>query len=1014
MSATQRFHPEEQYDPDASLAGIHAAVARLPVLAAKGTGSLIRVSSASQATRSGGSLKFQREQERFLESHGAPTTNHRVFDARGESADAGVDRPVFRQLLEAVRRREIFVVLVSDADRIARNDPDSEALYDALQDIGGLVVINGEIHDPANTNHRFILRLRALIARYENEQRVFRSLTSKAARAREMSLPVRVATGLVWGSPDDPDFITRMQEAGMENLIAEEALQSHRTKVVREGRRYYVLPYPDAEIAAACRLTVRWLFEEGSITGLLQRISNDPEWPRPGQFPAVGSRRFNPEELHVDTTDEAAGRIRPMWKLLVDPEHGRAEFGRGVLYEWLKSPSVYGTYSARFPKLKKLSHLAASLGTEVIAESAFPSFASVEDQHRVVQILSEPDHPKIRGRWEGPRNYAIPLVYCSHPMPFGETCGRRLGAMYEVGRGGNYRYTSIICGVRGHRFSLPPQVDDEVLDMIQSAFTHDRLCTELDRIRCDGGAGALQLKHLEEEVATLRARAEWENRNAFDARRKGRATMAEFHEAQKERALEELEKRERDLERARARSDADGVITDREYQQIVALSSDLPELIHRARPLEGKLREIVRTLVRRVHARRLGTYAYHLEVELNSGQRLSRIVIARQLRAPQSVQALAHARLAPWLDPVSRSTAEGEEEARNAAEALAAELNDLLRGTSETEWTADRLFTAALLYREGADPGRSGRHQDVNDLAAHLQLAAERVLNAALQGRLGPAHMQGSTLALSPTVEELHSEFPEFASREVAEQANWPVQDVVTLKQLANETGWDRYRIERVAERGAGIRCDGAARQYTRRSAFQIPKEGDLARLLRKAMPKGADEATGRWITWTQAVDLLPGVNVRTFEAHTSVVRPGFGENGLASTYIWIDSQVEARVRKPTLPEAVAALGLPGLRVEDFHLRTDVLERLRGRFGIPSDTAWGAAVGAGHILEVRAQGVTSRRLRAYAWVPDSVTSATSVDAIERFLMGEFTPHHHAATSVDRAPSGEPDTEREAA
>jgi hypothetical protein len=703
-----------------------------------------------------------------------------------------------------------------------------------------------------------------------------------------------------------------------------------------------------------------------------------------------------------------------MWKQLIDPENGRAEYGRGVIYEWLQSPSVYGTYKASFPKLKKLSQSAASLGSEIVVESAFPAFASVDDQHRINLLLSGPDRPKIRGRWPGPRNHALHLVCCNHPMPYGEICGRRLGAMYNADRDGIYRYTSVVCGVRGHRYSLPPQIDDEVLDLVLSVFTSDRLCMELDRIRRDGGAGAVQVERLAEEVSSLVARTEWENRNAFDARRKGKSKAAEFHEAQKERALEELAKKERELERARARSEAVGDISDHEYEQIVALASDLHELIGRARPLVGKVREILRELIGCVHARRLGMYAYHLEVELHSGQRLRRTVIVRHLRAPQPVRALAHGRLAPWLDPASRSTVKGEKEAMEAAEALAAELNSLLEGGSDSAWTADRLFTAALLYSKHENEDRSGPYEDPAELAAKLRLSAGPLLRAALKGTLGPARAHEGTLALCPTAEELHGAFPALARREVAEQAGWPTQDMVTLKQLARETGWNSYRVERVAEQGAGVLCDAAGRCYTRRSEFQIPTEEDLARVLDEAVPEVGDRVNGRWMTWTQAKDRLPGVNIRTFEAHTAVVRPGFGENGLSTSYVWIDPQVEARVRNPTLPEAVVELGLPGVLVQDFHLRTEVLAKLRERFGMPSYHAWRAAVDAGLIIEVRAQGANSRRLQAYALVPRTVMDATSANEIERFLSEAFTPSRYTPTSDQPASSLESGTARGAA
>jgi DNA invertase Pin-like site-specific DNA recombinase len=991
---------EKDYNEKDAETGLFSAIDRLAVLAAKGVGLLIRVSSARQRKRSKGSQKYQQDQVRFLEGYRASTDSIRVFDARGESAKPGAHRPVFKELVAAVRRREIYVVLVSDADRISRNDPDAETLYNALQEIGGLVVVNGEIHDPANSNHRFLLRLRSLIAQYENEQRAFRSLTSKSAKARDLALFVKLPTGLVWASPEDQAFVERMREAGLGDRITEEALALHRTQVRRDGRRYFVFPYPDREINHACTLAVAWLREEGSLTGLLKRIQSDPEWPRPGQFPAVGGWHFNPEA-------EVA------WKPLVGCDDGRDERGRGALYDWFRSPAVYGTYEANFPMLRKLSRLADSLGSAVRVEGAFPSFAAPDDQTRTAALLKNPDRPRIRGTWAGPRNHALSHLFCSHPMPLDSTCRRKLNAMYNAGRPGIYRYLAVACGIRGHLFSLPPQVDDQVLDIVCSAFTPERLKIELDRIQRHDGAEAAQIRMLEEQISELESRARWHDHHAFRAHQQGNTEAVEFHEMQHTRVLAEMGRQRRELEQVRARSALDEAISEKEYEEILSLASDLPELLRRARPIEGKVREILRELIRRVHARRLGSQAYHIEVEFHSGPRVGRTVVARPIRAPQPIQVLAHDRLRPWLEPCARSTAEQEEAAVAAAQALAGELNAALGARARPAWTADRVFTAALMYRHGESDIRTGAWSTPRDLAARSGLPVEGVAAAALLGRLGPARVHGGDLVLCPTREELHRTFPSFARRETARDAGWPAEDLVSLERLQRETGWDRYRIARVAERGSGVVTDAAGRRYTRRSLFRIPCEGELERLLEAAIPAEADRVAGRWITWTRARQRLPGVNINTYESHTAVVRPGYGENGLATVYIWIDPQVEARVRKPTLEDVIAELELEGISAEDFVLRREVLAQLRARFSVPFDAIWRRAVEAGHVLEVRAQGPESRRLSTYALVPAQVMITEEITSVKAFLAGEWMPPGRALTTdvpgtrVDFSPSTAP-------
>lgn len=968
---------EQSYNNSDAERGLYSAIDRIAKLAAQGVGVLIRVSTAQQRMRSQGSQKFQRDQLRYLESFGAPTSNVRIFDARGESARAGAERPIFQQLVTAVKRREVYVVLVSDADRISRNDPDAESLYDALEEIGGLIIVNGEVHDPANSNHRFLLRLRTIIAQYENELRAFRSLTSKSAKARDLALPIKIATGLVWASPEDRDFAERLRAAGMGDLITEEALAGHKTRARRGGREFFVFPFPDREVKLACELTVRWLYEEGSLTGLLKRIESDPQWPKPGYFPAVGCGIFDPAV------------IKNCWKPLVGREDGRDELSRTMLYEWFQSPSIYGIYAIRFPKLRKISRLAASLGSEVHVEDAFPGFAAAEDQQRIAMLLKNPDRPRIRGSWHGERNHALARVYCNHPMPYDQVCGRKLAAMYNARRPGVHRYLAVACGFRGHRYSLPSQIDDYVIDIIHSLFETGQLQIELDRIQRSTDADDLDIRTLREEVSDLEAKVTWHDERAFRASRKGDTAGVEFHESQHQQALSTLNRKRREAERLQAAEDRDRGLTDREYEEILQLASDLPELLRRARPIEGKLREITRELIDRIYTRRVGIGTYQIEVRLHSGYSLARTIIARPIRAPQPVQALAYDRLGAWLSPGSRATIEQENDALSAAEALAAELNGFLGARAKPEWTADRVFTAAHMYQATAVTQRTGVYLSPADLAAEYQMPTSRIMAATLLGHLGPVLVQSGEFTICPTREELHRALPIVARSDVAHSTGWPIDDLVTLKRLGRETGWDRYRIERVAERGSGIVTDEAGRRYTRRTHFRVPTDHEIQCLLAAAIPQGADRRAGEWLTRTQAIDRLPGVNITTFENHTAVVRPGFGENGIATVYIWVDPRVESRVRKPTLEEAVAALELDGVSAEDFYLRRDILANLRERFGIPTNQSWLKAVEAGHIVEVRAQGPKSRRLSTYARIPVEVMTADRVDVVEQFLMGKL-------------------------
>lgn len=967
-------------DNEQTREGIGNAIDLLPSCISRGVALLIRVSSTIQL-KNIGSIEFQAAQIKHLTPYGATTDHLRVFDATDESAKVGADRPVFRELLATVRAGEVGVVVVTDVDRVARNDPDAEELYDALEEKGAILVVNGEIYDPANSAHRLILRIRTAVAQFENDQRVFRSLTARMTKARALKAHVSVGAGLIWASPDDPDFARRLRKQGLEHWIEPEALECHRTDVVKDGKRFFVFPSPDHEVRRACRLAMRWLFETGSLTGVLERIDSHPWWPRPGMFPFPLARKFRPDRPLFD------------WTPVTGRGDGKEELGRARLAGWFRSPSLYGIYRFNAERLKKISRAAAALGTSIREEDAFPAFAPSGAYDRALEILSNPDGGSIRARgsWDGPRNHSIPMMRCAHPMPNGQTCGRKMTAMYSTARKGKHRYLAVACGERGHRYSLPPEVDADVVDLVLTAFTRETLKGELERIQRRDGADEMILQRLQGEVEDLKARVDWDDERAFKARQEGDVEDVAYYDRQRKTHMAAHRRKKRELKRHIALATDTRRITDHELQEILDLASDLPELLSLAEGTEGKVREIMRELVRCVHARRLATGIYHLDVEFRSGARLSGITVSRSIRSTQPVRALAHARLRSHLDPERRATLEGENTAVGAAEQLAAELNEAM-GALKTPWTADRVLAAAYLYvlkdeNRSAPPDAYWRSPA--DWAKRLHLKPGKVRAAALRGRLGPGLCPDGRLVVAPTERALQKTFPDYARRAVAGAEGWPVADTVSLTTLQKETGWDRYRVRRVAEQGSGVGQDEFGRYYTRRSAFQIPEEGDLEHLLADSIPDGADRETGRWITWTQAREQLPGVNITTYESHTAVVRPGFGENGLATCYVWLDAHVERQVRKPTIEEAIAEAGLPPEAVADFLLRSEALDQLRERFGGPSPSTWVAAVKAGRIFEVKAQGRMNRRLRAWAYVPQEVLSSDEPAILDRFLGGGF-------------------------
>lgn len=252
-------------------------IERVRACARLGVALLVRQSSEKQKEENTGSPAWQRAQVRIVEPHLSEGQECVEYDARGESAKPGANRPVFRRLVGDVRRGRIGIVIVAWADRASRSFDDAEELFDALADVNGYLVCEGHFYDPNDKNHRLLLRIQVALAEHANEQRRSLSATSKGAKAVTLSYRISLPTGLVWGSPDDPEFVAAMNEAGFESELAPAALAQHRVVSSSLGRRYFIFLHPDCDVRRAVALLLAWMVESRSIAEVLRRVDSHPE-----------------------------------------------------------------------------------------------------------------------------------------------------------------------------------------------------------------------------------------------------------------------------------------------------------------------------------------------------------------------------------------------------------------------------------------------------------------------------------------------------------------------------------------------------------------------------------------------------------------------------------------------------------------------------------------------------------------------------------------------------------------
>lgn len=767
----------------------------------------MRVSTQEQL-KNAGSILWQEEQVAFLKQYGVAVERVEIY-AGAESAAGNKFRPAFARLLNDVERGEVGLVVVADVDRNARNDSDSEALYNALEAVGGIVAERGQLYDPRDHSHRLMLRIRSAIAEYDNDNRSLKVNTGRAILARDLKYARSLPTGLLWADPSSDAYVTAVGNAGLEDWLDEDLVRRHKPEVTRGDRTLRILPYPDAEVHAACQLTLEWLLETRSLNKVMQRIASDPRWPRPKKFPLVRSY-----VVRLNTTD---AEIPPViWKDVVDVPSGREESGRARIFNWALTPALFGIYSFNSGALADL--LPDTIPSRVWVTDAFPAFEPSDRYDRVNQILRTRQRFDRIGFPEGPRSHAIPHVVCAEPLKDGKPCGRMLSVIYPSA-GAAYSelghfYKAGGCGQRGHGYKLRQTADEAVIKAVLRCFTTDVLKRELDLLARREGASAEQAKRLEGQVEELRAKAEWAVERAYRCNAtdntKGEAKWIRRHEEW----TKEAEGKSAQVRHLQHSTASEAEITDSEYQRILALATDLPELIRRSKAHDDLLATLMSEIISVVRARRVGWATYQLEIEFHSGAVVREIFWTRPTLAPQPLVLFAKTKLGKWADPCSRHDWHSEQEALAVAERIAVELNTILGDAWRTEWKPQRVFSAVLSNSDR--PGRLEDARPVSIFCQNNELEEEAVLQQLLAGRLGEAILRDDEFWIDPGLEDVHRCFPEVARRYVAEQLKVAHDDIALVTELAerlvkrHDTLWHALR-----KANESLGNDGCGRAYS-------------------------------------------------------------------------------------------------------------------------------------------------------------------------------------------------------
>lgn len=865
---------------------------------------LVRRSSKKQEENEG-SHDLQLNQTRHFARYGITDLPCEILD-RIESAKEGREREIVEEMIRRMKEGTLGLIVAGFGSRITRSEVDGARLISAAHAHGVLFMVKGEILNPRDQHQHARLMELIISARLENADRQHLVASTGYELARQGKYRVQLPTSYFWVARGDERYQAMLAKTEFAAWASEDALKRHKIQPSRSGVIYNALPDPYPDVFRACSLVARWMIETRDPREVLERIRHDPAYPRRGLFPWQPTSQF-------------ASAKETEWK----PAEAR------ILWVWFRSWGLYGAYHY-VPKVLR------SFGEEhedVHIEDAFPSLLRPEDRAEVLELIRDARREYSANGYEGPRNYALPRLLCSHPDPDGAECGNRLYPTYQ--REQPFRYMGWPKAHGGHTKVVAAEVETAVLGIVSDTFDSQSMESAIATLRRGGTDTGARRAELRSEIENLDARIRIGVRNQEEAElAKDEGARKEYKERVKEltakrsRLHGELATLDRDASRHRELAAAD-------YEKMRSLARDVPALLREARAIEqaeeerwretgtfdpsrtGLVRRIVGTLVRAVRVRQLARGAYHVEVVFRNGATASRGCFTSPLRCVQ-----------PELAWIAHRHAQGMPE-----EEIAAEINDLPGRDYGREqlaaWTASRIrmALARMVYGEASAAAPEGKYRRIADLARSTGASEEVLRGYGFMGRLGPARVQEGELCFRPSLFDLDRWLPEYARARIARRRRWEIDDVAEVRDDHAGTTCSRTTLRNHAESGSFPSArDRIGRLYARVSdmrAIDVALEHALANAPEEL--QGLDQS--RWLRMEQIRQRFPGVSRPTLWKYCKRVHHG------RTAWYYVDEAAEQAFARPTFEEAVAALGDERFRVEDFYTINGLVEELQRRSG---------------------------------------------------------------------------------
>ena len=960
-----------------TVADIHHQIQH--AISTSGVALYIRQSTIVQSRRNLGSKEHQRAQLGHLRYYDVPPERVHVIEAT-ESANIGGVRPGFSYLIRLIETRAVRLILFSAIDRSARNDQDFTRLINLCEQYQCLIMVDGKPYNPANSAERLLLEMQGSFAAFENRHRTLRNMTAKFANAQHLRLPRRVPSPFVWASPDDEAYAYQMRLAGLQDLITPEALAVHRVTFSRQGKSYFILPYPDADALRTVALRFAWFFETESIGKVIRLIGTHPDWPAAyhGTVPVLTRSHYDPQ-------------LQLVWRLIGrDVANGRQGVGRSVLYNWLLNPILHGIYTYQSPVLSR-SGTAVLDRTEVFEPNAIPMEGrSLETWQRTKRIT----HTSLRRRcvstYDGPRGHAIPVLRCAALRKDGSECGRRVAMRYYPD--GTYAYVPG-CKSPTHTGHISgPRLDRVVYAILASAFGPSVIEAVLRSADIDRRADGMKLGTLRERLSDLQSQlafAEKQSHRFFQIRDQREEEKWQRRADQARQSLYEVEE---EIKQTAADVTDEAMFVDQDCTAILRIAHHFDELLTLCRDRsDSTVRQLTEILVKAVRVWPVGWQSNWVEIEFPTGVRVGRLVPpAPPLVVGQPLAIFIGYRLACWTN--IRTLQAQQEQATHAATILLVELNEL-SAASGRRWTVPTLWTIAYMATfEGhrfQRPSRDTAPHSINEIAIMVNETRIHVLRQILAEQLGPAYTDDHGIYVRPTAHELASAFPEYARRRVADAKGWDLADTVSIGD-AIRRGVSRSAVLLLCHFDDEVGRDDAGLLYVRQSVLMQRNRG----LLQKALAMGPPEyrALDRryWQTPHDVKFHYGNMDVQALRGKHPVLPMGNGKK----VFVWLPPQLSTQQELPLLTQVVQMLNRSDVQVQDFlppaqgRHRINKSHRDCRKDALLTRAGYEHLVKEGVLFQCVARSEVTNRHRTYLYAPQWIF-AGGRSMIEAWLAGKL-------------------------